>query len=216
MNLRLLLPGIAVTLAAAAACSSSSSPAPAGATNNDDGGTDTGASDDSGSTQGTGDTGAAATPAIMCGSATCSAPASSLFPLSPCCLPDNSCGATFGSAALAMFDAGAFDASGLDLDAGSLCIDTAPGTPDTACPSQSAMGFTLAGCCTRSGVCGNDLSLAGLGCDSLSALGALAPGGSAGDAAIAAPQACGGDAAAPADAGGAGADASPTGDGSTP
>jgi hypothetical protein len=216
MKLRLLLPGIAVTLAAAAACSSSSSPAPAAATNTDDGGT-TGAPDDSGSTaQGTGDTGAAATPSIMCGSATCSAPSGALLPLSPCCLPDNSCGATFGSGALAMFDAGAFDASGLDIDAGSLCFDTAAGTPDTACPSQSAMGYTLAGCCTRGGVCGINLSLAGLGCDSLSALGALAPGGAAGDAAIAAPQACGGDAAAPADAGGAGADASPTGDGSTP
>jgi hypothetical protein len=214
MNLRLLLPGIAVTLAAAAACSSSSSSAPAAGTNNDDGGTATGASDDSGSTaQGTSDTGVATTPPIMCGSATCSAPAGALLPLSPCCLPDNSCGATFGSAALAMFDAGAFDASGLDIDAGSLCFDTAPGTPDTACPSQSAMGYTLAGCCARSGVCGIDLALAGLGCDSLSALGALAPGGAAGDAAISAPQACGGDAAIP-DAGQA--DASPTGDGSTP
>ena len=182
MNLRLVLPGIAVTLAAAAACSSSSSSAPAATTSTADGGTDTGTSDDSGSTQGTSDTGVATTPPIMCGSATCSAPSGGLFPLSPCCLPDNSCGATFGSAALATFDAGAFDASGIDFDAGAVCLDTAPGTPDTACPSQSAMGFTLAGCCARSGVCGNDLSLAGLGCDSLSALAALAPAGSAGDA----------------------------------
>jgi hypothetical protein len=118
-----------------------------------------------------------------------------MFPLAPCCLPDNGCGATFGAAALAMFDAGAFDAGGFDaaaFDAGAFCMDTAPGTPDPSCPSQSAMGFTLAGCCARDGLCGVDLSVAGFGCDSLSALESMIPAGSVTDAAVVGPpQACG-------------------------
>jgi hypothetical protein len=39
------------------------------------------------------------------------------------------------------------------------------------------MGYALTGCCTSGGVCGVDLSVAGLGCNSLSALGAFAPAG---------------------------------------
>jgi len=53
------------------------------------------------------------------------------------------------------------------------------------------MGFALTGCCTKSKICGVDLSVAGLGCNSLSALAALAPAGAAGDAAVSPPQACG-------------------------
>jgi hypothetical protein len=44
------------------------------------------------------------------------------------------------------------------------------------------MGFSLAGCCTKSGVCGTNLSMIGLGCNSVSAL----IGGAGGSA-----QACG-------------------------
>jgi hypothetical protein len=113
-----------------------------------------------------------------------------------------------------MFDAGGFDASALSgFDAGAICLDTSAGTPDNNCPSQSAMGFNLTGCCTASGFCGLDLSLAGLGCNSLSALASMAPAGSLGDSGLGGPpQACGGpsedsgpaEASAPPDAGDAG------------
>ena len=113
-----------------------------------------------------------------------------------------------------MFDAGGFDASGFaGFDAGAICLDTSAGTPDNNCPSQSAMGFNLTGCCTASGFCGLDLSLAGLGCNSLSALASMAPAGSLGDSGLGGPpQACGGpsedsgpaEASAPPDAGDAG------------
>jgi hypothetical protein len=169
---------LVVALAAATACSSSSSGAsPAAA----DAGAE--ASDDDGGLIGPitelNDGAATMAPPIQCGSMTCSAPAG-MVPLSPCCLPDNGCGATFGAAALMMFDAG-------NVDAGSLCLDTAPGVPDTSCPSQTTMGFTLLGCCAGSGVCGVDLSVAGLGCNSLSVFGAFAPPG---DGSVSAPQAC--------------------------
>jgi hypothetical protein len=35
------------------------------------------------------------------------------------------------------------------------------------------MGMTLSACCSGSGVCGFDLSMVGLGCDSLSAFGSF-------------------------------------------
>jgi hypothetical protein len=48
------------------------------------------------------------------------------------------------------------------------------------------MGFSLTGCCSKAATCGVDLSMAGLGCNSLAVLGALAGGaGTTG-----APQAC--------------------------
>jgi hypothetical protein len=54
------------------------------------------------------------------------------------------------------------------------------------------MGFSLAGCCAKAGVCGVDLTVGGLGCNPVSALGALASlaGGGAMDAGP--PQTCGG------------------------
>lgn len=193
-------------LAAAAACSSSSSSGPAGG---GDGGSSNDATTASDGASEPSDSGIAAVPPIQCGSLTCSAPAGAL-PLQPCCLPDNTCGATFGAAAFSMFDASAFDASGFDasgFDASALCFDTSAGTPDMTCPSQTAMGFALAGCCTAGGVCGLDLSVAGLGCNSLSALAMFAPG----DGAVSAPQACG----AAADGGGSDAVGSTPGDGAT-
>jgi hypothetical protein len=171
---------VVVTLTAAAACSSSSSSASAA-----DAGTE--ASGGEGGLIGpiielNDDGGATVASPIQCGGMTCSGPVG-MFPLSPCCLPDNGCGATFGSAALAMFDAG-------DVDAGSLCLDTSAGVPDTACPSQmTSVGFTLSGCCARSGVCGVDLSVAGLGCNLLSALAGLGAAPS-GDGSVGVPQAC--------------------------
>lgn len=180
-------------LAAAAACSSSSSSAPATGAG-DGGGSSNDASLASGDATEPSDSGSAVVATIQCGSLTCSAP-SGVLPLQPCCLPDDKCGATFGGAALSMFDASAFDASGFDasgfdaagFDASALCFDTSAGTPDMSCPSQSAMGFALTGCCTTGGVCGVNLSIAGLGCNSLSALAMFAPG----DGAVSAPQACG-------------------------
>jgi hypothetical protein len=187
MKLRLGFLGTAAAIAVAAACSSSStSPGGTGG----DAGADSGSPDDSGIGLTAPNDGAVATaPPIMCGTTTCNAPAG-VLPLSPCCLPNNGCGGTLGAAALAMFDAGGFDASG--FDAGAICLDTSAGTPDTACPSQSAMGFALTGCCTASGVCGVDLSMIGLGCDSLSALASMAPAGALGDSGLGGPpQACG-------------------------
>jgi hypothetical protein len=192
MKLGLGLAGSAVFLAVAtaAACSSSSSTPAAGT--NEDSGTEASAPDDSGirMIHELNDGADATAPPIMCGSMTCSAPSGAMLPLSPCCLPDNGCGAAFGAAVTAMFDAGG-------TDAGAVCLDTSPGTPDTACPSQTTMGFALAGCCAKSGVCGVDLSIAGLGCDSLSALAGLIPGGTGGDGGMGPPLACG----APADGG---------------
>jgi hypothetical protein len=115
---------------------------------------------------------------VTCGSMTCSAASGGLLPLSACCLPDNSCGATFGGALAA---------------AGSPCLSTATPVDDPTCPSVSIMGFSLAGCCTIDGICGDDLSMLGLGCNSASSLlGGFGGGGATGDAG--APQPCGGDA----------------------
>ena len=149
--------------------------------------------DDSGSS---GDDGSAGPP-VTCGSTTCQAP-SGLLPLAACCMPDNSCGGTFSAGGLggfasmfgggAAFDAGAFDASAfgdasLLGDGGIPCLALTAGTQDPACTSLSVFGMTLAGCCTTANVCGNDLSLIGLGCNSLAALagGAAGPGVPCGD-----------------------------------
>ena len=176
--------------ATVAACSSSSpSPTAEGS------GVDSGGSNDSGPMQITeinGDATSGAVMPVMCGSKMCTVPSNGLVPLSPCCLPDNGCGATFGSA-LAMFT----DAAG----GASTCVNTAVGTPDPACPSQLVMGMMLAGCCSVSGSCGVNLSAAGLGCNPLTALASLPLGADS-----AAPQSC----SAAGDAGAAGGDA--TGD----
>ncbi|MGH7438944.1 MAG: hypothetical protein ACRENE_24925 [Polyangiaceae bacterium] len=129
-----------------------------------------------------GDANSGAPVPIVCGDATCTASNNGLVTLSPCCLPDETCGATFG---LAMFT----DAAG----AASNCVDTAAGTPDDTCPSQMVMGRMLAGCCSAKGSCGLDLSIAGLGCNPLSALTSLPAGMDSGP-----PQSCSavGDAAA--------------------
>jgi|HubBroStandDraft_6_1064221.scaffolds.fasta_scaffold88889_2 hypothetical protein len=160
--------------ATGAACSSSSqSPATVGD------GADSGGSSDAGLlpiTEVNGDATSGATMPVMCGGTMCTVPSNGLVPLSPCCLPDNGCGATFGSA-LAMFT----DAAG----ATSTCVNTAVGTPDPACPSQLVMGMMLSGCCSVSGLCGVDLSAAGLGCNGLSALASLPLGADS-----SAPQSC--------------------------
>jgi hypothetical protein len=190
----------AVMVAAAVACSSSSSGSPAAG----GGGSEAGASsDDSGAVGPVSDASVEASTVapIQCGSTTCSAPTGGAFPLSPCCLSGDKCGATFGIPDVSTFDAAAlagFDASALagfdaaayaGFDASAFCLDTSAGTPDTSCPSQTAMGFTLAGCCSASGVCGVNLSVAGLGCNDLSVFGGF---GATGDAAPAGPpQPCG-------------------------
>jgi hypothetical protein len=97
---------------------------------------------------------------ITCGSMTCSPRSGGMLPLSPCCLSDNGCGASLGAAI-----------PGGTGDGGSPCLNTAAGSPDPSCPSQTIMGMPLTGCCSVIGVCGVDLSLVGLGCNSLSALG---------------------------------------------
>ena len=140
---------------------------------------------------------------VMCGGKTCTAPQGGLIPNIACCLPDNSCGA--------MPDLSGF---GMGVPSGGgTCLDLTPGTPDPSCPSRDAMGFPLAGCCSKAGVCGLDLSMGGLGCNAITGLSGLSPGGAV-DAGS--PQTCGpgsrsGDAGvdAGADAGvDAGADAS--------
>ena len=106
---------------------------------------------------------------IACGANSCAAPTGGMVPLSACCLPDNSCGA---SVDLGAVPGGAASGGG----GGSGCLDTSAGTPDPSCPSQSVMGFSVAGCCSKAGVCGLDLSVAGLGCNSFPAgLGGFAP-----------------------------------------
>lgn len=157
-----VLPSACLVMAAwatGAACSSSSQ-APASAGD----GADSGGSSDSGLLpiiEVNGDATSGAAMSVTCGGTMCTVPSNGLVPLSPCCLPDNGCGATFGSA-LGMFT----DSSG----AASTCVNTAVGTPDPACPSEAVMGMMLSGCCSVSGVCGLDLSAAGLGCNALSAL----------------------------------------------
>jgi hypothetical protein len=91
----------------------------------------------------------------------------------------------------AAVDASAFDASafgyaaGLLGDGGIPCLNLTAGTSDPTCMSLSVAGMTLNGCCTSTGVCGNDLSIVGLGCNSFAALagGLGGPGVLCGDAA---------------------------------
>jgi len=71
---------------------------------------------------------------------------------------------------------------------GGTCLDLTPGTPDPSCPSRDTMGFALAGRCSKAGVCGLDLSMGGLGCNALTGLSGLSPGGAV-DAGS--PQECG-------------------------
>jgi hypothetical protein len=126
-----------------------------------------------------------------CGSKTCTAPAGGMVPNNACCLPDNSCGAFPDLSAIGMGLPG-MGAPAPGDGGGGGCLDVTPGTPDPSCPSQMVMGFPLMGCCSRAGVCGLDLSIGGLGCNSLAALGGL--GGLGGGPAMDAgePQACGG------------------------
>ena len=101
---------------------------------------------------------------VMCGGMTCIPPTGGMIPLGACCLPNDGCGASIGAVLTGVGDGG------------SSCIDTAAGSPDPSCPAQSIMGMSLLACCSAGGVCGVNLSVLGLGCDSLSVLGALVPG----------------------------------------
>jgi hypothetical protein len=94
-----------------------------------------------------------------------------MVPLNACCLPDNSCG---GFPDLSGLGAG-FPGMAPPTPAGGGggCLDLSPGTPDPSCPSQMVMGISLSGCCSKAGKCGVDLSIGGLGCNSLTALGGL-------------------------------------------
>jgi hypothetical protein len=127
---------------------------------------------------------------VMCGGMMCIPPSGGMIPLTACCLPNGGCGASFGNLL-----------GGGGGDGGGSCISTAPGTMDPSCPAQSAMGMSLPACCSAAGVCGVDLSVAGLGCNSLSVFGALG-GGLAGPS-----QPCGDAAAGSAPADAAAADA---------
>jgi hypothetical protein len=70
------------------------------------------------------------------------------------------------------------------------------------------MGFPLPGCCTTSGLCGIDLTMGGLGCNTAQDLAALAPPGMA-PMDAGAPETCA--AAAAAAEAGAESEAGPTG-----
>ena len=189
MNRRLavLLPTVAL------ACGSSSGNGNAGTQNEGDAGGSSGSSGSTGSsgssgsgtTTGEGDTGTSSAAPVVCGGTTCNAPSGGIIPLSSCCQADNTCGATFSAGGLGALG-GATGGPALPADAGLPCLDTSPGTPDSTSPAQTAMGISLAGCCTKSGVCGTDLSMVGLGCNSVSALFGGAAGGLGGT-----PQACG-------------------------
>jgi hypothetical protein len=122
---------------------------------------------------------------IACGANMCSPPAGGIIPLTPCCLPDNSCGASLGAFGMMGGAPGAGDAGG-----GGGCLDTTAGTMDPSCPSQMVMGFPLTGCCSKASVCGFDLSMVGLGCNSFA--GGLGGGAGMDAGSAAAPQACGG------------------------
>lgn len=138
---------------------------------------------------------------VMCGSMTCNPPMVAIpgITLTACCRSDNSCGGAF------MLPGGMAGGSGA---AG--CLSTSAGTPAPACGGMMMMGIPLMGCCTTSGLCGIDLTMAGLGCNTaqdLSALGGMFGMGGAMDAGP--PETCA--AAAAAAEAGAGAEAGPTG-----
>jgi hypothetical protein len=116
---------------------------------------------------------------VTCGSMTCVPPTGGMIPLGACCLPDDGCGASIGAVL-----------TGIE-DGGNSCINTAIGSPDPSCPAQSIMGMSLPACCSADGICGVNLSVLGLGCNSLSVLGALVAG------ATEASQPCGDAAGAP-------------------
>ena len=148
---------------------------------------------------------------VTCGSKTCAPPAGGMIQNNACCLPDNSCGAFPDLSSLGGFGGGVGPPPASGDAGGGGCLDVSPGTPDPSCPSQSVMGFALTGCCSKAGVCGLDLSIGGLGCNPLSALGPLASlgGGAPTDSGpSAAPQACGGNDAAVVPNDGAASDAS--------
>jgi hypothetical protein len=153
---------------------------------------------------------------VTCGSKTCTAPAGGMIQNNACCLPDNSCGAFPDLSSLGGIGGGGVGMPPSDDAGGGGCLDVSPGTPDPSCPSQTVMGFALTGCCSKAGMCGVDLSIGGLGCNPLSALGPLASLGGLGagspmDAGpAAAPQACGGGSDAAIVANDAAGDASPT------
>lgn len=91
---------------------------------------------------------------VMCGGATCMAPAGSR--LMPCCLPSGGCG----------------------LGAGGECQEAnQPGDVDARCPSHEVAmaGLTLEGCCKPDNVCGV-MSVSGLGCVDRTKLGTFAGG----------------------------------------
>jgi hypothetical protein len=147
------------------ACSSSSSPVTSGTDASTDASTADQASSEASTDEADADAATSTAGPVTCGSLTCTAPASGLVPLSACCLPDNTCGA---SPNLSSLGGGAAPPAG--VDAGSVCLTLETGTPDPSCPSQTVMGFALAGCCAA-GTCGYDLSIIGLGCNSFSAFG---------------------------------------------
>jgi hypothetical protein len=83
-----------------------------------------------------------------------------MLSLSACCLSDGGCGGGLGMLAA------------LAGGGGPACLDTSPGTSDPSCPSQpTPLGIALTGCCSATKICGADLSMLGLGCNSLSAFG---------------------------------------------
>jgi hypothetical protein len=123
---------------------------------------------------------------VTCGAMACTVPAGGPVMLTACCLADNTCGASLDLAAMGVSIPGADGGGAIG------CLDTSPGPRDPSCPSQTEMGVALAGCCSKAGTCGVDLSIAGLGCNSFAGLGGGAIAGS--------PQLCG-DAGVSADAG---------------
>jgi hypothetical protein len=59
-------------------------------------------------------------------------------------------------------------------DGGATCLDTSMGKPDPSCASvPTPLGIALSGCCSNNNVCGADLSILGLGCNSPSVFGGL-------------------------------------------
>jgi hypothetical protein len=73
--------------------------------------------------------------------------------LGACCRSDNTCGGEFMIPGMP---------SGMG---GAGCLTTAAGMAAPYCPKMSMMGFAIPGCCTTSGLCGIDLGMIGLGCN---------------------------------------------------
>lgn len=138
---------------------------------------------------------------VMCGSMTCNPPAATIpgITLSACCTSTNACGGAF------MLPGAMTGGSG-----GAGCLSTSAGTAAPYCPSMMMMGIPITGCCTTDGLCGIDLTMIGLGCDTAQSLAGIGGmfGGGAMDAGP--PETCA--AAMAAAEAGAGAEAGPTGD----